>query len=160
MRITKRFAVAVIIVFLGASISACTTGRAARPRESSPTNPSSPSSIAGNEALPTNVQPGSTSLPRHIQRIDDTHNRIYLSSDKKQCSMPYASTVQETTTSVTITVHGARYEKPGALHPRHGDVSRLCEAHKSTRREKHLARHDQFSLVSLGVRSLAFDLSF
>jgi hypothetical protein len=112
MGITKRLAVVAIIVFLGASTSACTTGRTPLPRDSSPAIHSSPSSGTGNEAIPTKVHPGSTSLPWHIQRVDDAHNRIYLSSDKKQCSMPYASTVEETTTSVKITVHGSKNQEP------------------------------------------------
>lgn len=112
MGITKRFAVAAIIVFVGASTSACTTGRTPLPHDSSPGIQGSPSSTPGNEALPTTVHTGSTSLPWRIQRIDDAHNRIYLSSDKKQCSVPYASTVEETTTSITITVHGSKNQEP------------------------------------------------
>lgn len=112
MRITKRLVMTAMIGFIGVSTSACTTGQTPLPRDSSPTIHSSPSSGAGNEALPTNVHPGSTSLPWKIQRVDQTHNRIYLSSDKKQCSTPYASTVEETTTSVTITMHGTKSQEP------------------------------------------------
>lgn len=112
MGIPKRFAVAAIIVFVGASTSACTTGRTPLPRDSSPGVQGSPSSVPGNEALPTTVQAGSTSLPWHLQRIDDAHNRIYLSSDKEQCSVPYAATVEETATSIKITVHGSKNQEP------------------------------------------------
>jgi hypothetical protein len=112
MRFAKRLVVTAMIGFIGVSTSACTTGPSPLPRDSSPTIHSSPSSGAGNEALPTNVHPGSTSLPWHLQRVDDTHNRIYLSSDKKHCSTPYASTVEETTTSVTITMHGTKSQEP------------------------------------------------
>ena len=112
MGITKRFVVTAIVVFIGLSTSACTSGQTPLPRDSSPTIHSSPSSGTGDEALPTNVHPGSTSLPWHIQRVDETHNRIYLSSDKKQCSTPYASTVEETTTTVTITMHGTKNQEP------------------------------------------------
>jgi hypothetical protein len=87
--ITKRFAVSAIIVFLGASTSACTTGRTPSPHVSSPDIQGSPPSVVGNEALPMTVNPGSTSVPWHIQRIDDMRNRIYLSSDHKQCGVPH-----------------------------------------------------------------------
>lgn len=87
--ITKRFAVSAIIVFLGASTSACTTGRTPLPHVSSPDIQGSPPSVVGNKALPTTVHPGSTSLPWHIQRIDDMRNRIYPSSDHKQCGVPH-----------------------------------------------------------------------
>jgi hypothetical protein len=110
--ITKRLAVAAIIVFIGVSMSACATGRTPLPLDASPGIQGSPSSAPGNEALPTTVRARSTSLPWHIQRIDDARNRIYLSSDKKQCSVPYASTVEETTTSIKITVHGSKNTEP------------------------------------------------
>jgi hypothetical protein len=112
MGITKRLAVAAIIVFIGVSTSACATRQPPLLRDSSPTIHSSPSSGTGDEALPTKVQPGSTSLAWHIQRVDDRHNRIYLSSDKKQCSTPYAATVEATTMSVKITVHGSKNQEP------------------------------------------------
>lgn len=112
MGIPKRFAVAAIIVCVGAAMSACTTGRTPLPHDSLPGIQGSPSTNPGNEALPTTVHAGSTSLPWHLQHIDDAHNQIYLSSDKKQCSVPYAATVEETTTSIKITVHGSKNQKP------------------------------------------------
>jgi hypothetical protein len=112
MGITKRFAMVTVIVFLVASTPACTTGPTQLPRDLPPAIHSSPSSGAGDEALPMKVQPGSTSLAWHIQRVDDRHNRIYLSSDKKQCSTPYAATVEATTMSVKITVHGSKNQEP------------------------------------------------
>ena len=78
MGINKQLAVAAIIVFLGASTPACTTGRTPLPHVSPPGIQGSPSSAAGIEALPTTVHPGSTSVPWHIQRSGDMHNRICL----------------------------------------------------------------------------------
>jgi hypothetical protein len=112
MGITKRFAVAAIIVFVAASTAACATGRTPLPHDSSPGIHGSPLLVSGNEAIPTTVHAGSTSVPWRLQRIDDAHNRIYLSADKKQCSVPYASTVEATTTSIKITVHGSKNQEP------------------------------------------------
>lgn len=108
MGIMKRFAAVIHIVFVGASMSACTTAERPLPHKSSPDIHGSPSSSPGTEALPTIVHAGSMSLPWHIQHSDDTHNRISLSSHKEQCSVPYAATVEETTTPITITVHGSK----------------------------------------------------
>ena len=123
MGITKRFMTAVIVVFLVAGNSACTTGRTPLPQTSSPAIQASPSTGFGNkafptkvtpehlwQAFPTKVTPESTSLPWHLWHVDDVLHRIYLqsSNNNNQCSTPYAATVKETTTTVTITVHGSK----------------------------------------------------
>jgi hypothetical protein len=110
MGITKRLITAVSVVFLVVGTSACTTGRTPLPQTSSPAIQASPSPDFGNKAFLTKVTPESTSLPWHLWHVDDVLHRIYLqsSNNNNQCSTPYAATVEETTTSVTITVHGSK----------------------------------------------------
>jgi hypothetical protein len=110
MGVTKRLMTAVMVVFLVVGTSACTTGRTPLPRTSSPAIQASSSPGFSNEAFPTKVTPESISLPWHLWHVDDVLHRIYLQSSNynQQCSAPYAATVEETTTSVTITVHGSK----------------------------------------------------
>ncbi|MBB6406656.1 hypothetical protein HNP00_003996 [Arthrobacter sp. AZCC_0090] len=73
---------------------------------------STPTSTNAGMPIETGPEDGSPILPWTLNRIDDTDNRVYLTTSNFECSAPNRARIAETAETITITILGTPNKGP------------------------------------------------